>query len=227
MKKRLENLLKLVPLQLLVISAVFLLCLFIFSFIVYEAVYQQADIFDDAVIRFFSRHASPAFILLMERITFFGSSTFLLPAYVLLVGWHLAKRKFQYAFDIAMIAISSEAMLFSLKLFFHRHRPAMPILKDITGYSFPSGHSFSSFVFCIILIYLVWKGTLLPIQKFILISLLAMCPLLIGLSRVVLNVHYATDVIGGFCMAIMWVLLSFTILQKTRRKNLPGADTIS
>ena len=151
MKKRLQHLLKLVPLQILLAGLVFLLSLFTVSLIIHEAVYEKEDAFDNEVIRFFAAHASPAVIKVMERITFFGSSTFLLPAYLVVIGWLIVKKELQYAVDIAVIGITSTAMMFGLKQFFHRHRPELPIIKGISGYSFPSGHALSSFIFCMIL----------------------------------------------------------------------------
>lgn len=221
MQKKEQRLLKLVPLEILITSVVFLLALFTFSFIVHEAVYEKEDVFDMAVIHFFSTHSSPSFISLMERITFLGSSDFLLPAYLLLIAWYSIKKKYQYAADIAVIGISSTAMMFGLKQFFHRHRPDLPIIKAI-GYSFPSGHSLSSLIFCIILIYLVWNGNIARPWKYLLIFLLFLYPLAIGLSRIVLNVHYATDVIGGFCLAIVWVTICFFLLKKIGKKQLPA-----
>ncbi|GAC1432269.1 MAG: phosphatase PAP2 family protein [Chitinophagaceae bacterium] len=222
MKNRKQSLLKLVPLEILVIAGIFLLSLFVFSFIVHEALFEQEDVFDKNVIHFFSAHSSETLIEAMKRITFFGSTTFLFPAYIVLLAWYIFKKKFQYALDIGIIALSSTAMMFALKKVFHRHRPPFPIIKGITGYSFPSGHALSSFIFCTILIYLVWKGTLSPAIKPLLIFFLSLCPIAIGLSRIILNVHYATDVIGGFCLAIAWVIASFEILKKIRNERLPG-----
>lgn len=221
MKKKTQRLLQLVSLEFFLIAVIFLLALFTFSIIVHEALFEHEDVFDANVIRYFSVHSSASLVAVMKKITFFGSTTFLFPAYILLIGWYIIKKKYNYATDIAVIAVSSTAMMFALKQFFHRHRPQLPILKGISGYSFPSGHSLSSFVFCTILIYLVAKSSVARGYKFILIFLLALCPLAIGLSRVILNVHYATDVIGGFCMAIVWVILSFFLLQRIRKKKLP------
>jgi undecaprenyl-diphosphatase len=219
MKKRTQRILTLVSLEFVVTAVIFLLALFTFSFIIHEVLYEQEDVFDNQVIHFFATHSSPGLIALMEKITFFGSTTFLFPAYIVLIAWHLVRKTFAYAIDIAVIAISSTAMMFGLKQFFHRHRPQLPILKGISGYSFPSGHSLSSFVFCTILIYLVWKSTVQTGYKMALTLLLVLCPLVIGLSRIILNVHYATDVIGGFCLAIVWVILSFIVLQKIRKRK--------
>ena len=221
--KKIKRIFELVTLEFLVIAAVFIVSLFTFSLIVHEAVLEKEDVFDNKVIHFFATHSSSTFIAIMEKITFLGSTTFLLPAYLVLIAWLISRKKTQYAIDTAIIAITSTAMMFGLKQIFHRHRPALPIIKGIGGYSFPSGHSLSSFIFCTILIYLVWKGALKPFPKYLVMFLLFLCPLAIGLSRVALNVHYATDVIGGFSLAIAWVILSFVILKKIRKNN-PAAD---
>ena len=221
MKKKIQRIWQLVSLEFIVVAGVFLLALFSLSFIIHEALYEHEDVFDNNVMHFFALHSSPLLIATMKKITFLGSTTFLFPAYLVLTGWYIAKNKFAYAVDIAIIGISSTAMMFALKQFFHRHRPQLPIIKGISGYSFPSGHSLSSFVFCTILIYLVWKGNLRRGYKYLLTVLLLLCPLMIGLSRIILNVHYATDVIGGFCLAIVWVIPSLIILQKIRKKKLP------
>jgi undecaprenyl-diphosphatase len=174
------------------------------------------------VIRYFAVHATPQFIAAMKSITFLGSTSFLLPAYLVLILWLLFVRKPQQAFDIAVVAISSTAMMFALKEFFKRQRPALPIIKNVSGYSFPSGHSLSSFIFCTVLIYLVWNGHWPKPVKVLVILLLVLLALTIGLSRVVLNVHYATDVIGGLCLGMIWAIISFFLIRKLRKKTIQG-----
>jgi len=225
MKKKIRHLWQLVSLEALAISVLFLLSVFAFSYIVHEAVYEKEDLFDSDAIRYFSAHATPGFIEVMKRLSFFGSTTFLFPAYLVLIAWLVSKKRIPLGIDIAVISLSSTAMMFALKQFFHRQRPALPILKGVTGYSFPSGHALSSIIFCSILIYLVWQGATSVAIKYLLTFLLLLLAFSIGLSRVVLNVHYATDVIGGFCAGIIWVILSFAVLQKIREKSISGTST--
>ncbi|MEO6313690.1 MAG: phosphatase PAP2 family protein [Chitinophagaceae bacterium] len=222
MKKKVKTLLQLIPLEILVTSSLFLLSLFTFSFIVHEAVLEQEPVFDRKAILFFSTHASPLFIEAMKNVTVLGSSLFLLPAYTAVITWLLFKKKAQLAIDIAVIAVSSTAIMFALKAYFHRQRPELPIIKGISGYSFPSGHSLSSFIFCSIMIYLVWQTGLSLTRKYLLMLFFLLLAFTIGLSRVVLNVHYATDVIGGFCLGIIWAILSFAIMKKIRKKTVVG-----
>ena len=218
MQKKNINLLKLAPLELLVAAVLFMASVFAFSFIVHEALFEREDEFDLKVIHYFSAHSWPSLITWMERVTFFGSSTFLLPAYLVLTGFYLFKKNYRYVSDIAVIGISSTAIMFALKKIFHRHRPDMPILKGISGYSFPSGHSLSSFIFATILLYLLWQESRLPKGwKFILTAIFVLYPIIVGLSRIILNVHYATDVIGGFCLGTAWVIAIFFLMKKIRQ----------
>ena len=88
-------------------------------------------------------------------------------------------------------------------------------------YSFPSGHSFSSFVFCSIAAYLICNGTLSYLWKSGITFLLLSFSLAIGLSRLVLNVHYATDVTASFLLAVIWLIISFAIISRIQL-NKPG-----
>lgn len=216
MKGRIRKIIQQVPAEIMVTGIVFLLALFALSFIIHEAVYKREDAFDNSVINFFTVNASPVLIKSMKRVTFFGSTTFLFPAYIVLIVRRITLKDYQTAVEIAVVALSSTAMMFMLKTFFHRQRPQLPIIRGISGYSFPSGHALSSFIFCAILVHLVWKEDGPALKKYFSAVLLLTGALLIGLSRVILNVHYATDVIGGFCLGIIWVIITFAILKKFR-----------
>jgi len=43
---------------------------------------------------------------------------------------------------------------------------------------------------------------------------------LVGFSRVYLRLHYASDVIAGFCLGLMWLILAEVFLVKTKRTKL-------
>jgi undecaprenyl-diphosphatase len=129
----------------------------------------------------------------------------------------LYNKKRAHGISVLAIAISSTVVLFGLKLLFHRQRPALPLIKNIAGYSFPSGHALSAFIFCAILCHLVWLTTLRTIWKWICITLLMSVAVAIGISRIILNVHYTTDVLASLCLGIVWVVLSFAIFEKWTR----------
>jgi undecaprenyl-diphosphatase len=157
----------------------------------------------------------------MKFFTFFGTIQFLIPAYIIIISFFLIKKKYRRSIDIAIVAISSSALMFGLKDFFHRARPALPLLKSFT-YSFPSGHALSSFIFCSVLIYLIDDSDVKIYWKWLLSILLLLFSLTIGVSRIILKMHYATDVIAGFCLGIVWVILSFWMQKRLSYKNIFG-----
>src|SRR5215471_13373397 len=162
----------------------------------------------------------------MRVFTFFGTIQFLIPAYAFLVAWFVSKKKYRIATDIAIVSISSSALMFALKDYFHRARPELPIIKSFSTYSFPSGHALCSFIFCSILIYLIDVSGVKGIWKWIFSLLLLLFSFIIGVSRIILRMHYPTDVIAGFCLGIVWVILCFWLLKKINYKNIFGKKNI-
>lgn len=217
MKKRVQLLVSQLTLKSILIAGLFIFFLFLFALITHEVVYENEASFDTKAIAFLSAHSSPALIRAMRAFTFLGSFYFLAPAYCILIGYLLYNKKKAYGISILAIAISSTLVLFGLKLFFHRQRPALPLIKNIAGYSFPSGHALSAFIFCAILCHLVWLTSLRTIWKWICITLLMSVAVAIGISRIILNVHYATDVLASLCLGIVWVVLAFAIFEKWTR----------
>jgi len=71
-----------------------------------------------------------------------------------------------------------------------------------------------SFTFYGLLIAIVWRSTLAGWLKWLLTIILSFLIFAIGLSRVYLRVHYASDVLAGYCIGCMWLLLALWLLGK-------------
>ena len=178
-----------------------------------EIIFEKENNFDTAVFKLFNFARFPKVRSLMLFFTFFGSSNFLLPAYLLLGGFYFFGKRNQWqSLNISAIGISSAALLFYLKSVFKRTRPAEQLLKHIAGYSYPSGHSFSSFTFSGILIYLVWQSSLANRYKCIWTVFLSAFAAMVALSRVYFRVHYPSDVLAGFLLSIVWLMISYFVL---------------
>ncbi|MGI8951596.1 MAG: phosphatase PAP2 family protein [Chitinophagaceae bacterium] len=217
MKK--NKLLQQLTLKTILIICLFICCIILFSYIADEAVYEREDVFDANIITFVTSHSTNALIKIMRVFTFFGSTKFLLPVYIIIVIYFLIKKKYRYSIAITTIALGGTALMQLFKLFFHRKRPELSLIKALKTYSFPSGHAFSSLIFCSILIYLLWQKNLAPIWKWLSATILFFFSLMIGISRIVLEAHFATDVIAGYCLAIAWLILSFWVLRNYINSN--------
>jgi membrane-associated phospholipid phosphatase len=210
--------LKKVSFKVLLFSFLFLCSIALFALLAHEVVGENEDWFDTRVFNFLKDRSSHATIIFFKYLTFLGSTYFLLSAYVVVVGYLFLKHRIADAIDIAIIGITSFALLQGLKVFFARHRPPLPLFDALSNYSFPSGHALSSFIFCSVLIRLVWKSHWNKKWKYLLSGLLILLAILIGISRIVLRYHYASDVVAGFCLGFAWVLFSFWLQGKIRKK---------
>jgi membrane-associated phospholipid phosphatase len=214
MENKNKKVLKWFSLNVIISICLLIAGVFVFALIADEAVLEHENRVDGIVFSFFDSITTPGLIKVMKVFTFLGSAPFLFPAYVILVVYFLIRKKFIYAIEIGIIGLSSQCLLYALKQIFHRQRPGASLIKNLTTYSFPSGHTFSSFIFCSILIYVVQHSKLKTNYKWIMSILLFLFALTISMSRVVLKVHYPTDVFASLGLALAWVVLLLWLSNK-------------
>lgn len=216
--KRISRYISQNPWKVIISILLFLGAVILFSYIADENILEKNYHFDTAVLNFVKTHSTPMLVKTMLVVTFFGSTKFFLPAYIIMVALLLWKHKNTTAIEIASIAGSSTLIMHLLKDYFHRHRPNSILGNELVSYSFPSGHSVSSLIFCGVVSYIVWKTNISTVKKYGITCLLLLYALLVGMSRIVLMVHYATDVIAGFCFATAWLIISFWVIKIMHEK---------
>ncbi len=109
----------------------------------------------------------------------------------------------------------------TLKWAFHRPRPVPWYGVAPHSYSFPSGHALVSFCFYGVLAGLV-TGRLRSRKLRLVCWMVAVALVaLIGISRIYLGVHYASDVLAGYLTAAVWVaiMLATDRWRMIRRRN--------
>lgn len=120
------------------------------------------------------------------------------------------KKTFKYI-SINLVTVTFFNQVF--KFLFQRPRPELNIL-DATGYSFPSGHSMVAMAFYGYLIYILLKTNHSNKYKVTGTVLLFSIIMLIGFSRVYLGAHYVTDVLAGFALGIIYLIVFTFIIKK-------------
>jgi membrane-associated phospholipid phosphatase len=199
---------------------VFIACLGILYIVAGMVFDDRNPAFDNRVFEWLAPYINSRNTRGMKCITFFGSQTFLLPANIVLVLVFLRTRETRkYAWKIAVVAITSTAVLFFLKSLLKRERPLVPLIAKAHNFSFPSGHTFTSITFFGVLCYIVYKTVPNPFLKWGLIACMMLLLTAIAVSRVYLKLHFATDVIAGGCLGIIWLLLARWILFNTGKIN--------
>lgn len=150
----------------------------------------------------------------MLFITYLGKHQFLIPANLILIFYFLlVDRQNWFSIRVITIAISSLVLMLLLKQLFQRKRPLSPLLKAAKGLSFPSGHAIMAVTFYGLLIYILQHTIDSNWLKLLVTILLILLILAIGFSRIYLRVHYASDVLGGFIIGLLWLLISLAVIK--------------
>ena len=216
--RRLEKL----TFEIIILALLFIACLGILFLIAGMVFQEKSTRLDDLVFAFIVPYTNGSTTAFFQFITFFGSPLFLTTANIVLAGVFLIKKDHRiYSLKIVAVAITSTAVMFLLKIILQRERPLVPLISKAHGYSFPSGHSFSSMVFFGMLAYIIFRNVRPKVLKWILVVSCFLFAILIGFSRIYLKLHYASDVIAGFCLGIIWLLLAKWLLVKTQKLVIP------
>ncbi len=115
-----------------------------------------------------------------------------------------------------------------LKSLVGRLRPAVahPIAHG-TGNSFPSGHALGSIV-CYGAVLLVFLPAARGRWRITFITVIVALVTLIGISRILLGVHYLSDVVGGWAVGIAWLgLTTFAFELARHAAGLPVTDPVT
>ena len=97
-----------------------------------------------------------------------------------------------------------------LKNIFSRERPNFYRLIEISGYSFPSGHTTAATTMYLTLAIIVLSN-MNKLNKYFVFSIAVLGIVIIGSSRIYLGVHYPTDVMAGICLGISIVSIVYSL----------------
>lgn len=155
--------------------------------------------------------SSQALIAVMQAMSWIGGGpqrTVIVIVIALAVWrWH----SLAMGLAIALSSLVSSRVSDWLKLEFARARPQLVLhLDDVAGsLSYPSGHATSAAV-----VYLLLALILPPRHRTAGLVLAAVLTGLTGLSRIMLGVHYPSDVLGGWMLGAAFALIGFECAQR-------------
>lgn len=160
---------------------------------------------DTAVYNFIIQIMSESVTTIAKIITNFGGAIVLIA--LCLIALVIFKKK-KYGTFMCINLATVTLINIIIKNIIRRDRPNVLRLVEETGYSFPSGHSMASMALYGFIIYLVYKSNIKnKILKTTICIALGIVILLIGISRIYLGVHYATDVFSGFIIAFTYLII--------------------
>jgi undecaprenyl-diphosphatase len=154
----------------------------------------------------------------IAKIIHYGFGIFVLPPITLLIaGYLLYKRYRNYALLLVGTMLGDVVIVEILKRLIHSSRPLNGIIQE-TGFSFPSGHATAAVVLGGLLTYFIWQHFKSRNVKILSGVLLILISLVIGFSRIYLNVHWLSDVVGAYSLGIFWLTFSIVAFRLQNAK---------
>ena len=197
------------------IISILVICFFI---IMIKVLNGNINYFDSTVYNYISNNIiSKSLTPVIKVVTNLGSMVVLTLISLILV---LLIKDNKIRINIPKNVILISIINYAIKQIIRRPRPIGINLIKEGGYSFPSGHSTTSIAFYGFLIYLVYKYIDNKALKITLITLLTLIILIIGTSRIYLGVHYASDVLAGFILGIVYLIIFINISFTNKKQNI-------
>jgi membrane-associated phospholipid phosphatase len=148
-------------------------------------------------------------------ITYLGSKEGIAVIGIALILWLWFKKKNFAGIMTVVIAVALGNELNNLiKNMIKRPRPELEHLVYVNSYSYPSGHAMVGIILYMTLAYFIFKELKTASAKWLAGILFGFLVLLIGVSRVVLQVHYPSDVFAGFAWGYVWVFVVLLVYER-------------
>ena len=194
----------------------FIIALLGFGIIAYLVMMDKTTFFDRFIYNVVTISKNDVLTFFYKFITFFASEVMII--LVCLMFFLLFKNK-KFGMLVSANAILIFILNVGLKLIFMRERPFELMIITEDGYSFPSGHAMASLGFYGFIIYLIWNMKCKKKFKVLTTVLLSFLIILIGISRIYLGVHYASDVLAGYLVSVAYLIVYVQWAKRFLRKG--------
>ena len=181
-------------------------------------------IFDRLLARWFHAHAAAMPIRLMVGVSA-AHDVLAMSVFVAAIALVLAWQRHWHWLLVLVLAVPGGMLVNGLtKLAFHRARPGLEPLLDLTSYSFPSGHVTGATLTYGFLAAMVITGPHRWSRKLTVVLVALALVALVALSRMVLGAHYLSDVLAAFAQGVAWLTLCIVGTRTWSHFRVAAAD---
>jgi undecaprenyl-diphosphatase len=215
--------------EFLLICGIVAACLGLWAFlgVAEEMGEGEHDHFEEQILRSFRRPGDLAHLKgptwtreVAQDISSLGGASVTVILTVSVAGYLLIKGKRREGTWVICAVAGGSAVCAGLKHVFDRPRPAVvPFFAATNDPSFPSGHSMTSAVVYLTLGVLMARSASGWTQKLFFLATGLTLSGLVGISRVMLGVHYPSDVVAGWSAGASWALLCWIVAEFADRQH--------
>jgi len=178
---------------------------------------HETDPFDRPIRRWVLAHQTPAATRAFLLVTRVGAPAVVVPGAALVSAWFWRRRGLPIAAAVVLSPAVATALFLVTKRLYARQRPVGRTRPRLRTYAFPSGHATASAAVFGTLAYVFRREDMLSARQAAALAVSA--PLAIGASRVYLDAHWSTDVLGGWSLGGLVAALSAAVYERVRRET--------
>lgn len=165
---------------------------------------------DERVANLMHAFRNPAALRVTTHVTALGDTRVVAAISIALALWLLVRGRRDLALGLAVAVIGNALSVTVLKLIFQRDRPPFAFFVETTN-SFPSGHAAISAAFWGSVFYVAWRMRWLRLP--VVLVLAPLMALLVGGSRIYLAQHYLSDVLNGWLVGTLWLVVGIAMAE--------------
>lgn len=180
--------------------------------------------FDNAVRAWFVGHQNAVLHNIALAITWIGSPEVMVILAIGAGAWFYSRGGRRMAGVVVAAPAVGSLLSGTIKALYGRARPVGAELFHEHTFSFPSGHAATSAAVVVTLCYVFAREGMISWRTAIIVG--GTVPLLVGLTRLYLDVHWTTDVIGGWAVGLFVAAVSAALYEPLRKSAPPGVNAV-
>ena len=171
---------------------------------------------DVPILQWLHRTQQPLLDAISQTVTPLGVIWGVFPVLTVIGATLLYQRQGRSLLYLLITPLGSALINHSIKQLFHRARPQLwDVFSLNLSYAFPSGHAMSSVSFAMVLIVLSWNTR----WRWWVMGAGCAFVVVIGWTRLYLGVHYPSDVLAGWLLALAWSVGMMLMIQPQNTKS--------
>ena len=187
--------------------------------VIEDVLAKESGPVDEAILWFIRDHLPAALVDVFAAITLSGSARVLVPLAAVAALALLAARRWFEALLLGGSLLASSLLVYGLKALVGRARPDLWQTPWYWGSSFPSGHTLNTAALstaAALCVARLWPRWATPAASLALLWTGA-----VALSRLVIGVHWPSDVLAAFCLGAFIPLSASVVFDLRRRRPTP------
>ncbi len=206
----------------MLIAIVSAIALAVFADVGEDVAEKSTGTLDNAVRAWFLAHQNPTLYKIAAVLTWIGSPTIMVIVAIAAGVWFYRGSGRSKAGVMVAAPAAGGLLAGGMKLLYGRARPAGAALFNERTFSFPSGHAATSAAVMVTLCYVLARERIISWPAAILIG--GLVPLIVGLTRLYLDVHWTTDVVGGWTVGLFVAAMSAALYERLRTSEPTAAE---